>query len=257
MVSANVFLCICVTNHCICLCIFSWFLIVSKRLVLLVLSAQCKCHNNKIINNPLLLQIAPVAPLSYKHLKEREWKAARRHLAVSGSCAGGSELCPSCMMWKEEAKRTREKMRGKRGFSGLLTSFCSVLNSKPTAPNAPSMPAEQCPALCFKISAQKTWMSFLPFPSLSFFFRSFLSFFFILKNTSLQMNAYTAALSVALPNCCVLTSSCDIHSNSGSLAWKTAEENASLHWCSNLCILQRFHEDVSMPLPTVKGYSPL
>lgn len=59
-----------------------------------------------------------------------------------------------------DVKRRGEKDEGKNerkeGFSGLLTSFCSVLNSKPTAPNAPSMPAEQCPALCFKISAQKT-----------------------------------------------------------------------------------------------------
>lgn len=43
------------------------------------------------------------------------------------------------------------------------------------------------------------------------------------------MNAYTAALPVALPNCCVLTSSCDIHYNNGSLAWKKAKKNASLH----------------------------
>lgn len=52
-------------------------------------------------------------------------------------------------------------------------------------------------------------MSFLSFTS---------SFFFGFLNTSLQMNAYTAALSVALPNCCVLTSSCNIHSKNGSPA---------------------------------------
>lgn len=37
------------------------------------------------------------------------------------------------------------------------------------------------------------------------------------------MNAYTAALSVALPDCRVLTSSRDIHSfKNDSLAWKKA-----------------------------------
>ena len=47
---------------------------------------------------------------------------------------------------------------------------------------------------------------------------SFLSFTFFFLNTSLQMNAYTAALSVALSNCCVLTSSCNsIQSKNGSL----------------------------------------
>lgn len=183
MVSANVFLCICVANHCIC--IFSWFLIVSKLLVLLVLSAQCKCHNNKIINNPLLLQIAPVAPLSYKHLKEREWKAARRHLAVSGSCAGGSELCPSCMMWKEEAKKTREKMRGKRGLAvcWLLSAPSSTRNQQLPTPQACLQSSAQRCVLKYLLRRHE-WVFFLFLLSL-FFFRSFLSFFFYFKKYQL------------------------------------------------------------------------
>lgn len=59
------------------------------------------------------------------------------------------------------------------------------------------------------------------------------------------MNAYTAALSVALSNCCVLTSSCNnIHSKNGSPAWKEAQKNASLHWCSVTVFCSIFNQDV-------------
>lgn len=59
---------------------------------------------------------------------------------------------------------------------------------------------------------------------------TFISFTFF--NTSLQMNAYMAALSVALFNCCVSASSCNIHSKNGTSAWKKAQKNTSLHWWS-------------------------
>lgn len=161
-----------------------WFLIVSECLILFLLLAQAHNVNiKKNKNKSLLLQIAPVTPLSYKHLKEREWKGSkdshkRWHQALSGSCARWIRaVCHHA--WSEKRRRRRgggknkkkkrcaDRGRDKKGFSGLLTCF-SLL--RPSLPNPPSMPAEQCPALLFKISTQMTGMSFLSFPSLSPFF---------------------------------------------------------------------------------------
>lgn len=70
----------------------------------------------------------------------------------------------------------------------------SFLLSVKTAPSSSHMPAEQCCASLFYDLLR--WGMSCPF--------------LLLSNTSLQMNAYTAALSVALFNCSILTSSCDI-----------------------------------------------
>lgn len=131
---------------------------------------------------------------------------------------------PSAMFQKRREKNERKKRdvltggRDKKGFSSLSTCVSLRRPSlpNPKAPPPPSLPPCM-PALLFKISTQMTGMWFV------------FSFFFFFFNASLQMNAYTAALSVALPNCCVLTSSRDIHYNNGSLAWMKAKQNASLH----------------------------
>lgn len=68
------------------------------------------------------------------------------------------------------------------------------------------------------------------------------------------MNAYTAALTVALHNCCVLTSGCKFHSKNGSPAWKTAQKKASLHWRSDpaFCKVLLRHND-----PILRGYTSI
>lgn len=87
------------------------------------------------------------------------------------------------------------------------------------------------------------------------FFAITFTFFY----TSLQMNANTTALSVAQSNCCVLTSSYNIPSKNGSLAWMKAQKNASLHWCSVTVLCKFFirHDDPIFSCMTLKIDSTL
>lgn len=94
----------------------------------------------------------------------------------------------------------KKKNQRKREYIQILGSPVvwpdaqSFLLSVQTAPNSSHMPAEQGCASLFYYRLR--WGMSFPF--------------LLLSNTSLQMNAYTAALSVALFNCGVLTSSCDM-----------------------------------------------
>lgn len=185
----------------------------------------------------VLFQIAAVAPLSYKHLKEREWRAATVASATFRVLCQSSQ---SCLMEKkrrrrrgEEKRRRKREMcwlgggRDKKGFSILFDSRVSApsFSAQPRQLLTPHACLQSCALHCF-LKYLLRWRAWL------FLFFLLLFFFFFFKNTSLQMNAYTAALSVTLPNCCVLTGSCNIHSKNGSPAWMKAQSNASLHWCS-------------------------
>lgn len=153
------------------------------------------------------------------HLPISTWRIAseRQRGPVAstppGSCTvqvrAGCHQAPS----KKKSRRRRRHEYGGRDEKG----FCSLLTLIRPSPHIPyssqppqRMPAEQCPALfVIYLLRWQAWFSF---------------FVLLFKNTSLQTNAYTAALSVALSHCCVLTSSCNnIHSKNGSPAWKMAQ----------------------------------
>lgn len=143
-----------VANHCVFCDDFWLFRSVSSS------SSLAQAHNVNIKKKKsLLLQIAPVTPLSYKHLKECEWKGSkdshkRWHQALSGSCArliravshhawsekrrrrrGGEE--------KKKKKRCADRGRDKKGFSSLLTCVSLLRPSLPN-PNSSQSPKHAC-----------------------------------------------------------------------------------------------------------------
>lgn len=163
------------------------------------------------------------------HYPTSTWRSAsetQQGFAQTGGIRHPQGVVPVGSALSAMFQKRREKMRGKREMCWLgegikrglavcrLASLCSVLPCPIPKPLLPSLHA----CLHYFLKYLLRWQA------CGFFFPSL--FFF---NASLQMNAYTAALSVALPNCCVLTSSRDIHYNNGSLAWMKAKQNASLH----------------------------
>lgn len=120
-------------------------------------------------------------------------------------------------------RRKSNVLTGGRDAKGVQQSFDLRLSLPKANSFGPSSACPQHSALHYLtgVSTPMTSMSFLSFVSFSFFFIS----------TSIQMNAYTAALSVALFYCCVLTSSwSNVHS-----------EQRFTPLVKSLCSLQRFH----------------